>query len=156
MDSNFNENLSLIKKFFDITKELEEKNVIRSSKYLGDIAEYIVSNLYGITLCESQKNKGYDGIDKDGKRVEVKFHNAKKGTNLIMDKYDEIDDEEKFERLIIIIGPDSKIRPNTENKDTYLIYDIDDYSSGNIAKEELEEWIINKRLDCNLNEIKKY
>lgn len=143
----------LIKEFFEVAKKMKSENIIKSSKYVGDIGEFICSNLYGIKLCVSQRHKGYDGIDHQGKRVEIKFHNGEDGTNIQMDKYIGINLNDRFQTLYVVLGPESKIRPKGIEENTYLIYIIENYVSGNIAKKLLSQLKPDKILNENLAEL---
>ena len=42
-----------LQEFFSAVDRLKELNVIRSNKYLGDIAEFLCVSRFGITLAES-------------------------------------------------------------------------------------------------------
>lgn len=102
--------------FFDEIKMLRDSKIIRSDRYLGDIGEYICQKLYGITLNDSGREKGYDGTI-DGKKYEIKFHNSVTRTNIYLGNPD------IYEILLVVFGPDSLLRP-MHAKDDFLIYMI--------------------------------
>lgn len=54
-----------IKQFFKLAQELKKSGVIRSSKYSGDISEFICSKIYDIELNDSNRQKGCDGIGRN-------------------------------------------------------------------------------------------
>lgn len=140
-----------IQEFFKSTLKLKETGVIRSSQYVGNVAEFICSHLYGVKLSKSQREEGLDGIDKKGRKVEIKYHGAPVGTNIVMSKYKERHD---FQDLIVILGPDSNLRPKDTQDNTFLVYRIDEYvynKHGNIAKSILEQVGVDKVLDDQLN-----
>ncbi|EIF6158341.1 hypothetical protein ACV3MX_07495 [Clostridium perfringens] len=138
MSEKLNDDYKAIKAFFDATELLKERGIIKSNRYLGDIGEYISSNLDLLKLCDSLRNKGFDGLDCDGRKVEVKSHNAKKGTNIQMDKYYKNGNIPEFDVLLVVIGPESNIRPDKYiGQNNFLIYKIERYESGNIAKKTL-------------------
>lgn len=139
MNKRIKDNYDAIKNFFDSAKVLKERGIIKSNRYLGDIGEYICSDLELLKLCDSLRNKGFDGINDEGKKIEVKFHNAECGTNIQMDKYFKNDKVPEFEILLVVIGPESKIRPKKYiGQDNFLLYKIENYKSGNISKKTLE------------------
>jgi hypothetical protein len=108
------ENKLAIKIFFEQVDKLKDLNVIRSDKYLGDIAEYITTCFYNIELAESGREPGYDGIDEDG-RVQVKYHGSITRTNLSLGNPNE------YENLLVVLGPNSLLR-SAKYKDDFLIY----------------------------------
>ncbi|TMN21898.1 DUF6998 domain-containing protein [Lentibacillus cibarius] len=102
--------------FFKSVKELREKGVVRSDKYLGDIGEYICQQKYGIELCQSGRQKGYDGI-KGGKKYQIKFHNSAKRTN------EYFGDPDEYDLVLLVVGPSSLLR-NDQHYNKFHIYEI--------------------------------
>ncbi|MFI8574915.1 DUF6998 domain-containing protein [Rossellomorea aquimaris] len=128
-----------IKNFFHAANSLKSLGIIRSTNYVGNIAEFMCANLYNLKLSESQREEGLDGIDSKGRKLEIKFHNGTSSTNIIMSKYS---NSQNFNDLIVMLGPLSKIRTNNLPEMTYATYKIKDYSykkHGNIAKTLLTE-----------------
>jgi hypothetical protein len=142
------------REFFEASKKLSELGIIRSSKYLGDISEFLCSHFCGITLNQSGRETGYDGVDLNGIKVEIKYHGGQSGTNIVMSKYEK---NQKFQDLIVVLGIDSQIRPNDSLPETYLIYRIPNYKyglHGNIAKTMLPNFgKLVKILDKEFNDI---
>ncbi|WP_305368857.1 DUF6998 domain-containing protein [Photobacterium leiognathi] len=103
-----------IKDFFEIVTKLKQLNVIRSDKYLGDIAEFITAYFYNIELSESGREPGHDGINEDGK-VQIKYHGSITRTNINLGNPD------MYETLLVVLGPNSLLRSN-EYKDDFLLY----------------------------------
>ncbi|HFK2923275.1 TPA: hypothetical protein ACGY8I_001998 [Aeromonas hydrophila] len=94
---------ALIREFFDCTSKLLKADIVRSDKILGDIGEWLCVQKYGLVLEKSGRHPGYDG--KIGSsRVQVKVHNSPEGTNL------SVGDPDKYDELIVIIGPRSRLR----------------------------------------------
>ena len=60
---------SLILNFFQITEELRKEQIINSSRYLGDIAEYICEKIYLLELCPNKREIGYDALDLQTKKI---------------------------------------------------------------------------------------
>ncbi|KAA9022307.1 hypothetical protein [Niallia endozanthoxylica] len=140
-----------IYEFFKVTKKLKDLDIVRSSSYLGNIAEFVCSNLYGITLSESQREESLDGVDINGIKVEIKSHDGESGNNIVMSKYK---DGQNFKDLIVFLAPSSKIRPNNIPQNTFAIYRIRNYNvntHGNIAKGVLGENGYDFLLDEHLN-----
>ncbi len=52
-------------------KTLKAAGIIRTKNLVGDLGEYYCQELFNIELCKIVE-KGYDGIDSDGKKVEIK------------------------------------------------------------------------------------
>lgn len=127
-----------IRDFFKSTEVLKNTGVIRSSSYTGDIAEFICADKLSITLAESQREKGLDGVDSAGRKVQIKYHGGKSGTNIIMNSYSEGD----FDDLVVVLGPESRIRPESLPPNTFVIYKIENYFEKdivNIARNVLDE-----------------
>lgn len=61
-----------LKKISDCFKSLKEKGIIRSNNLVGDLGEYYCEQNFGITLCDSKVQKGYDGTDEEGQEVQIK------------------------------------------------------------------------------------
>jgi len=121
-----NEEKLAIHNFFKSVEKLQELGVIRSSKYLGDIGEFLASKKLGLTLVKSQRQKDFDALTNDQK-YQIKFHNAKEGTNI------KVGSPTKYDYLIIVIGPQSRIREDDHNEDEFRIYIF--------KKNEIMEWI---------------
>jgi hypothetical protein len=100
--------------FFKVVKLLRDNKIIRSDKYLGDIGEYICQKLYGIKLNDSGREKGYDGTINE-KKYEIKFHNSLTRTNIYLGN------PEIYDVLLVVLGPDSLLRPKNE-QDDFLVY----------------------------------
>ncbi len=98
-----NETKNVLKNYFSATDDLMDKGIIRSSKYIADIAEYLCQEIYGITLCENQRKPGYDGVDKGNKKYQIKMNNSKKRTN----QY--IGNPQKYDFLLLMITSNSKL-----------------------------------------------
>jgi hypothetical protein len=109
------EQMKAIGEFYSAADRLRELKVIRSDRYLGDIAEFIAKECLGMTLATSCREQGYDGHIGD-KKVEVKYNGGKSNT-LLAGK------PETYEELVVILGPNSVMR-NSELTDNYIIYRI--------------------------------
>jgi len=150
---NEQEQNQAIKNFFKAAEELKRLGIVRSSSYVGNIAEFVCANLFNIELSESQREKGLDGTDPNGRKVEIKYHNAEKGTNIVMSKYKQ---NKNFDDLIVIIGPNSSLKPKNCKDNHYRVYKIKDYQykkHGNIAKKKLQNAKLEYELDDNLKQV---
>lgn len=105
-----------IKGFYDSVEKLKSLGIIRSDKYLGDIAEYISSYFYQIELAESGRQPGHDGNDAEG-RVQIKYHGSPTRTNIDLGKPD------AYENLLVVLGPESMLR-NPGYSGDFLLYRI--------------------------------
>lgn len=107
--------------FFSSTTVLMDRNIIRSSKYSADIAEYICSKLFGLTLCESQREIGYDAYDLKGSKVQIKINNSTKKTN------QDIGNKAAYDYLYLVVTANS-LMFNSQFRDAFmLIYIIPSY-----------------------------
>lgn len=88
--------------------------MIRSDKVLGDLAEWICVEFYGVSLATSGRNPGYDGVIGE-RKVQVKAHNSPKGTNL------NVGNPDKYDELIVLIGPRSLLRVGPSGQ-TFHVY----------------------------------
>ncbi|TGU74578.1 hypothetical protein E4633_03695 [Geomonas terrae] len=99
---------TLMRAFFHSAEKLYEANIVRSDKLLGDIGEWLCVKRYGLVLEQSGRHPGYDGLI-GNRRVQVKVHNSPEGTNL------NVGDPEKYDELIVILGPRSRLRPGSRS-----------------------------------------
>jgi len=106
--------LAAISEFFDAVAKLRRLGVIRSDKYLGDLAEYIGKHFYEIELAVSGRQVGYDGVDKEG-TVQVKYHGSPTRTNI------DLGDPSQYDNLLVVLGPDSLLR-STAHSEEFLVY----------------------------------
>ena len=73
---NSGEIIKLLNKYTDIIEKLREAGVIRTGKVVGDYGEYVASKRLNIKLVGNSVNKGYDAIDRNGKKYEIKTRKA--------------------------------------------------------------------------------
>ena len=109
------EQRNALQDFYSAADRLKELNVIRSDKYLGDIAEFLCVSLLGATLAKSGRQPGYDGLIGDTK-IQVKYHGGSSTTV-------ECGDPTKYDELILVLGPESVLRVDTEDR-RFLIYRV--------------------------------
>lgn len=119
-----NEHKTLIREFFDCTARLQQAGIVRSDKILGDLAEWLCVQRYGLVLETSGRHPGYDGLI-GLRRVQVKAHNSPKGTNL------SVGSPEKYDELIVLIGPRSRLRVGPAG-DSFHVYR---FSSAHVEEE---------------------
>lgn len=103
-----------ISAFFDSVNELRKLGVIRSDKYLGDLAEYICAHFYEIELASSGRQAGHDGVDCDG-YVQVKYHGSCTRTNI------DLGDPDMYDYVLVVLGKTSLLRSNMYTGD-FLVY----------------------------------
>ena len=99
--------------FASAVQELKDAGVIRSDRYLGDIAEFLCADAYGITLVPNLRQTGHDGI-RENLRVQIKFGGGEK-TNM------DLGDPDKYDELYVVLGKASKVRSHAHDAD-FLIY----------------------------------
>ena len=91
-----------LKQFYDAVDKLKRLRIIRSDKYLGDIAEFLCDVALGVVLAESGRHPGYDGLIEKSK-IQVKYSGGKSNTV-------DCGDPAKYEILFIVLGKKSKLR----------------------------------------------
>ena len=116
---------SAIAAFFDSVSKLEAVSVIRSSRFLGDIGEFLAKEGFGVTLVNQLRQTGHDGTDQDGK-VQIKFNNSTEGNNI------NVGNPKDYETLIVVIGPRSKLRKEDHGPNEFRLY--------RYSKREVESW----------------
>ena len=107
--------LAALKQFTAVVKELRDSGVIRSHRYLGDIAEFVCMRTHNVVLEENLRAPGHDGI-RGNKRVQVKYGGGTK-TNVSLGNPD------TYEEILVVLGPDSVLRDKAETADL-LIYTL--------------------------------
>lgn len=104
-----------LRAFSQAVQELRAAGVVRSHRYLGDIAEFICAYAKDIVLNRNLRAPGHDGMQ-GSKRIQVKYGGSTK-TNVSLgnpDTYDEI---------LVVLGPESVLRDKREKAD-FLIYTL--------------------------------
>jgi hypothetical protein len=136
-----------IKIFFEAVEKLKDEHIIRSSKYSGDIAEYICQELYFLTLSASQREEGFDAIDANNIRYQIKLNNSPKNNNQT------IGDTMAYHNLLLVVTRDSLLFDGRYENAFMLIYNIPSSSLSGIfiAKTFLRSITPDKMLDRNLN-----
>lgn len=106
---------SAIAGFFASVLQLEAVGVIRSSRFLGDIGEFLCKEAFDVTLASQLRQAGHDGMDKSG-RVQIKFNNSTEGNNI------NVGDPKGYETLVIVVGPQSKLREDDHGPHEFRLY----------------------------------
>jgi hypothetical protein len=109
------EQTTAIEAFFSAADTLKLLGIIRSDKYLGDIAEFIAASQLGMSMASSGREPGHDGHI-EGRKVQVKFNG---GTSITID----CGNPDSYEELIVILGPKSVMR-SPDLLEPYVIYRI--------------------------------
>jgi hypothetical protein len=109
------EQTTAIGDFFLAADRLKKLGIIRSDKYLGDIAEFIAKSQLGMNMVASGREPGHDGHI-EGRKVQVKFNG---GTSTTID----CGNPDSYEELIVILGPKSVMRKSGLSE-PYVIYRI--------------------------------
>lgn len=140
-----------IRTFFNSVSILSDNQIIRSSKYSADIAEFICSKFYDLELCTNQREIGYDAIDIDKRKVQIKINNSSKKTN------QSIGDKTQYDDLYLLITSNSLLFNSTFNQAFVLLYKIPSSSilgSKYIAKTFIKTLIPDLMLDRNFDIVK--
>lgn len=99
--------------FASAIKELKDSGVIRSHRYLGDIAEFMCADAYKIDLATNLREAGHDGV-RDDLRVQIKYAGGSK-TNV------DFGDPSKYDEVYVVLGKESQVRGHQHVAD-FLIY----------------------------------
>lgn len=101
-----------LNEFFRATKKLSEFGIISSKFYIDDIGKYLCKEVYGLEI--KGRNANFDGI-LDDNRILIKFSNCPVGTPI------KLEEPYEFEELIVILGPNCKLRPEKVDDD-FIFY----------------------------------
>lgn len=63
---------------------LKAKKIIRTKNLVGDLGEYYCKEKFGLKLEENTVNKGFDAIDTDGLKVEIKTRRTPEGRSKVI------------------------------------------------------------------------
>jgi hypothetical protein len=99
--------------FDEAVQALLHCGVIRSHRYLGDIAEFLCADEFGIDLENNLRAVGHDGI-LNNCRVQIKYGGGKK-TNV------DLGDPETYDEVLVLLGKESVVRTHPSNAD-FLVY----------------------------------
>lgn len=103
--------------FMAAAAKLRLMRVIRSDRFLGDIGEFLAASEFGLQLAKSPRQEGHD-TEGETDRVQIKFHNSPTRTNIDLGK------PTKYDKVVIVIGPDSRLHPGGENHGKYCFYEF--------------------------------
>jgi hypothetical protein len=92
-----------LRSFTSAVKELGAAGVTRSHRYLGDIAEFLCADAFGINLAKNLREVGYDG-HREQIKVQIKYNGSKK-TNV------DLGNPLHYQEVYIVLGPESVVRP---------------------------------------------
>lgn len=117
----------LLLEYRNIVSSLRDLGVIRTSKVVGEIGEYIVCDKLNLNRNKSSGNKGYDATDDEGNKYEIKTRKATSWNkpNMFPVKqlqletadfllYAELDDFWDLIKLLRI--PIKQVKPNKHNR----------------------------------------
>lgn len=65
-------------------KSLKAKKIIRTKNLVGDLGEYYCKEIFGFKLEVNTVNKGFDAIDQDGLKVEIKTRRTPDGKSKVI------------------------------------------------------------------------
>lgn len=139
---------AILKSFFNSTDELIEKKIIRSSKYTADVAEYLSQKIYNLKLCDNQREIGFDAIDYQEKKYQIKINNSSQKTN------QDIGNTKSYDFLILMITSNSLLFDQSYSDYFIAVYKIDRINLNHekyVAKKYLQniapEYLISKEFE---------
>lgn len=103
--------------FMAAAAKLRSMKVIRSDRFLGDIGEFLAASMFGLQLAKSPRQEGHD-TEGEADRVQIKFHNSPTRTNI------DLGEPTKYDRALIVIGPDSLLHPAGDYTGKYCFYEF--------------------------------
>ena len=109
--------VTAISNFMAAAAHLRLLGVIRSDRFLGDIGEFLAAAEYGLKLAKSGRQVGHD-TEGDTDRVQIKFHNSVTRTNI------NVGDPSQYDRLLIVLGPESRLHPGGVHVGKYCFYEF--------------------------------
>jgi hypothetical protein len=101
--------------FASSVKELKESGVIRSDRYLGDLAEFLCADAFQLDLATNLRQVGHDGM-REGVKVQIKYGGGKK-------KNVDLGDPATYEEVYVVLGRGSVVRSSAHQGD-FLIYKL--------------------------------
>lgn len=105
--------LLAIQNFAACVSELRAAEVIRSHRYLGDIAEFLCAAVCGIDLSKNLREVGHDGL-RGNVKVQIKYNGGEK-------RNVDLGDPSSYEEIYIVLGKASYLR-TTSHKEDFLVY----------------------------------
>lgn len=115
----------LLLNYRDTVRKLKDLGIIKTSNVVSGYGEYVAKKKLGLTL-QGTVNKGFDGIDKNGTKYEIKSRKAtswSEPTRFMIKKerlkyfdylvYTEFDDDWNLIHFLII--PRNNVKPNEHN-----------------------------------------
>lgn len=104
-----------ITNFSKAIKELKDAGVIRSHRYLGDLAEFICAKTFNIDLATNMRQTGHDGM-REQLRAQIKYGGGTK-TNV------DLGDPTTYEEVYVVLGKESILRSHPHDAD-FIIYKL--------------------------------
>lgn len=98
-----------ITKFKASIKELKDSGVIRSHRYLGDLAEFPCADALKIDLATNLRQAGHDGM-RAQLRAQIKYGGGAK-TNV------DLGSPLTYEEVYVVLGKDSVVRSHPHDAD---------------------------------------
>jgi hypothetical protein len=117
---------------------LRDSGIIRSHRYLGDIAEFLCADKFGVNLATNLRQLGHDGLLKT-KRVQIKYHGGKSTTV-------DLGDPENYDEVFVVLWPDSIFRPKDKPK-KFLIYRLSASQARNFESKATSYYCTANRLN---------
>ena len=100
--------------FFSDQAKLAQLGVIRSRDYIGDIARYLCTVVYGFEPKRSRQPAGYDGTIGTAE-TRIQINNCPTGTKV------RLTEPFEFEQLVVVLGPNCALRPEGV-EDAFIFY----------------------------------
>lgn len=117
----------LLLQYRNIINKLRDMDVIRTGKVVSDYGEYVACKKFKLKRAQSTVNKGFDAVDKRGKKYEIKTRKAtawnkpgifpvKKSQLKIADFLIYVEFDDDWNIVILLKIPTKKVKPNVHNR----------------------------------------
>ena len=109
------EQAQAIADFLSAVARLRALGVVSSDRYLGDLGEFLAKHQFNLVLATNKRQRGHD-TEGDENRAQIKFHNSSTRTNIHLGQ------PTAYDRVIVVLGPDSLLHPKGAHTGAYLFY----------------------------------
>lgn len=116
------EELPELKIIAEAFKSLKAKNIIRTKNLVGDLGEHYCKENFGLKLEKNAVNKGFDAIDNENKKVEIKTRRTPEGKYKVIFRSFDFDYclfvelDEDFELVTILKISSLELQKNLDKK----------------------------------------
>lgn len=105
------EKIIAIENFLAALNRLNELGILNNRKdFTSQLGEWLIAEMYGATLADSGKQKDWDMLLVDGKKIQVKTHSKAKTTNRKNTDFNYTEDAQIDIFIIVVFNENYKIK----------------------------------------------